>query len=66
MKDSLGDSAPELFNERSVFCNRTKTLCLYRLHLLRFILQSQKAETNQIKFTFYEKKVISTVDTGLF
>ena len=57
MKDSLGDSAPELFNERSVFCNRTKNF-LFIQYLLRFILQSQKSETNQIKFTFYEKKLL--------
>ena len=65
MKDSLGDSALELFKERSVFCNRTKNF-LFIQYLLRFILQPQKSETNQIKFTFYEKKMISTVDTRLF
>ena len=45
MKDSLGDSALEIFNDRSPFCHRTKNFLfeqIVKLFLLGFILQSQK------------------------
>ena len=60
MKHSLGDSALEIFNDRSPFCHRTKNF-LFEQYLLGFILQSKNAETNRIKFTFDEKMII-TVD----
>ena len=62
MKHSLGDSALEIFNDRSPFCHWTKNF-LFAQFLLGYILQSKTAETNRMKFTFDEKMIISENQT---